>query len=130
MRLRVYLTNALEPPRDFDRELDFMFEALAQEARAANRAKAIPATIVIGNPPYAGHSQNNNVPWIVDKVYDYKRDWPDLLRPGQGKWLQDDYVKFIRYAQARVVEAGVGVMGYVTNHSFLDNPTFKGCGPG
>ena len=126
MRLGVYLTNALEPSREVDAELDFMFDTLADEARAANEAKGRKATVVIGNPPYSGHSQNNNIPWIVDLVHDYKREWPDLLLPGQGKWLQDDYVKFIRYAQHRIVGAGAGVLGFVTNHSFLDNPTFKG----
>ena len=125
-RLRVFLTNALEPSRDFDMELDFMFEALASEARAANAAKDRTPTVVIGNPPYSGHSQNNKVPHIVDLVHDYKREWPDLMKRGQAKWLQDDYVKFIRFAQHQIDRAGSGVLGFVTNHSFLDNPTFKG----
>ena len=42
------------------------------------------------------------------------------------KWLNDDYVKFIRYAHRRIERTGEGVLGFVTNHSYLDNPTFRG----
>lgn len=126
-RARIFLTNALEPARDLGMQFTFMSEALAHEAKASNEAKGnTPFTVVIGNPPYAGHSRNNNVKEIVELVYDYKKDWPELLKPGQGKWLQDDYVKFIRLAQFKLDRTGYGVLGYITNHSFLDNPTFKG----
>lgn len=126
-RARIFLTNALEPARDLDMEFIFMSEALAHEAQAANEAKAkTPFTVVVGNPPYAGHSKNNNIPEIVSLVHDYKKDWPELLKPGQGKWLQDDYVKFIRLAQDKLDRTGFGVLGFITNHSFYDNPTFKG----
>ncbi len=42
------------------------------------------------------------------------------------KWLQDDYVKFIRFSQWKIDQAGEGVLGFITNHSYLDNPTFRG----
>jgi predicted helicase len=42
------------------------------------------------------------------------------------KWLQDDYVKFIRFAQYKIAQNGEGVLGFITNHSYLDNPTFRG----
>jgi Type ISP C-terminal specificity domain/Putative DNA-binding domain len=126
-RARIFLTNALEPARDMDMAFVFMSEALAHEAQAANEAKArSPFTVVIGNPPYAGHSKNNNIPEIVRLVHDYKKDWPDLLKPGQGKWLQDDYVKFIRLAQFKLDRTGLGILGFISNHAFYDNPTFKG----
>ena len=126
-RARIFLTNALEPAHDLDMQFDFISSALAHEAAAANHAKEkTPFTAVVGNPPYAGHSKNNNIPAIVDMVHDYKRDWPELLKPGQGKWLQDDYVKFIRFAQASVDKTGFGILGFITNHSYFDNPTFKG----
>ena len=126
-RVRVFLTNALESARDLDMEFVFMAEALAHEATAANGAKSeTPFTAIIGNPPYAGHSKNNKIKEIVSLVHDYKKDWPDLLKPGQGKWLQDDYVKFIRLSQHFIDRTGFGILGFVTNHSFFDNPTFKG----
>ena len=125
-RARVYLTNALEPPGDGQLTLDFL-PALAHEAQAVNEIKRKHRfTVVIGNPPYAGHSRNNQVPWIVDKVYDYKRNYTDLQKRGQAKWLQDDYVKFLRLAEWEIALSTSGVLGFITNHAWLDNPTFKG----
>ena len=49
-----------------------------------------------------------------------------MRKPAQAKWLSDDYVKFIRFAQWRIERTGEGVLGFVTNHSYLDNPTFRG----
>ena len=48
------------------------------------------------------------------------------LRERNPKWLNDDYVKFIRFAQWRIERTDEGVLGFVTNHSYLDNPTFRG----
>jgi type I restriction-modification system DNA methylase subunit/SOS-response transcriptional repressor LexA len=126
-RARVYLTNALEPAQDFSGRFEFAIPALAREADAVNEVKrAAQFTTVIGNPPYAGHSLNNQVAWIVDKVYDYKRGYPDLQKPGQAKWLQDDYVKFLRFAEWQIERTICGTIGFITNHAWLDNPTFKG----
>ena len=125
-RARVFLTNALEPPSGGQLRLDFL-PALAHEAEAVDEIKRkLRLTVVIGNPPYAGHSRNNQVPWIVDKVYDYKRNYPDLQKPGQAKWLQDDYVKFLRLAEWEIARSTSGVLGFITNHAWFDNPTFKG----
>lgn len=126
-RARVYLTNALEPAHDSSGKFEFALPALAREADAVNHVKRLARfTVVIGNPPYAGHSLNNKIAWIVDKVHDYKRDIPELARPAQAKWLQDDYVKFIRLGEYTVEAAGTGLLGYISNHSYLDNPTFRG----
>jgi len=126
-RARVYLTNSLEPPRDFSGQFAFAIPALAHEAKAVNEVKRSHRfTVVVGNPPYAGHSLNNNVPWIVDKVHDYSRDFPDLQKAGQGKWLQDDYVKFFRLALHHLGISGAGISGLITNNGFLDNATFRG----
>ena len=127
-RARVYLTNALEPASPFAApRAAGLFEALGRESQAVNEIKRGQRfTVVIGNPPYAGHSRNNQVPWIVDKVYDYKGGYPDLHKPGQAKWLQDDYVKFLRLAEWEIARSTSGVLGFITNHKWLDNPTFKG----
>jgi SOS-response transcriptional repressor LexA len=126
-RARIYLTNALEPSKEFSDTFAFAIPALAQEANAVNEVKRQRRfVVVIGNPPYAGHSVNNQVEWIVDKVYDYKRGLADLNKPGQAKWLQDDYVKFIRFAEHVLSESSVGVLAFITNHSYLTNPTFRG----
>ena len=133
-RARVYLTNALEPPGDGQLTLDFL-PAIAHEAQAVNEIKRKQRfTVVIGNPPYSGLSSNMG-PWIdgllkgrlpnrtATESY-YHIDGEPL---GERKvWLQDDYVKFIRLSQWLLDGAGVGVHGYISNHGYLDNPTFRG----
>ena len=50
------------------------------------------------------------------------------LKEKQMKWLNDDYVKFIRIAQEYITK-GVhsdGLIGFITPHGFIDNPTFRG----
>ncbi len=42
------------------------------------------------------------------------------------KWLLDDYVKFMRFAQNKIESLGHGLFGFISNNSFLDNPTFRG----
>ena len=125
-RAQVYLTNALEPAQDFSGLMDFAIPALAHEAQAVNQVKGEQRfTVVIGNPPYSGHSANKGQ-WIADLIDDYKRDFPELKKPGQAKWLNDDYVKFIRFAQSLIEHTGIGTLGFISNHSYLDNPTFRG----
>lgn len=48
------------------------------------------------------------------------------LNEKNTKWLQDDYVKFFRFAQWRIEQTGYGILAFITNHSYLDNPTFCG----
>ena len=133
-RARVYLTNALEPAGDEQLMLDFL-PALAHEATAVNEIKRKQRfTVVIGNPPYSGVSSNMG-PWIdgllKGRLLDgtatasyYHVDGEPL---GERKvWLQDDYVKFIRLSQWLLDGTGVGVHGYLSNHGYLDNPTFRG----
>ncbi len=125
-RLGVYLTNSLEKAESQAMTLYGPLRALTEEANAAAEVKRdLPIMVVLGNPPYSGHSANMSE-WITDLVDEYKRGLPDLMRPGQAKWLQDDYVKFMRFAQWRIDKTGAGILGFVTNHGFLDNPTFRG----
>ena len=53
--------------------------------------------------------------------------WVDGKPLGERKdWLQNDYVKFIAFAQERLRKTGEGIIGYITDNSFLDGPTFRG----
>jgi hypothetical protein len=132
-RARVYLTNALEPARTGQLSLDIA-PALAHEAQAVNAIKRDRRfTVVLGNPPYSGHSANasrdefGHLTWIGRLIEDYKQVDGKALKEKQPKWLQDDYVKFLRFASFEVSErASQGIIGFVTNHSYLDNPTFRG----
>jgi hypothetical protein len=64
--------------------------------------------------------------WIGELIEHYKIIDGQRLKEKNPKWLQDDYVKFIRFAQWKIDQAGEGVLGFITNHSYLDNPTFRG----
>ena len=122
-RLGVYLTNSLEEGERVDQTLFGLSRAIAEEAKAASDIKRqSPIMCVIGNPPYSGHSSNKG-PWIEGLMADYKVS-PELKRPAQAKWLSDDYVKFVRFAQHMIDKNGEGVLGFITNHGYLDNPTF------
>lgn len=123
-RLGVYLTNSLEEGERVDQTLPFA-RWLSEEARQANTVKNdVPVMVVIGNPPYSGISQNMG-DWIVNLIEDYK--YVDGEHFGERKhWLHDDYVKFIRFAEHMIEKNGEGVLGFITNHGYLDNPTFRG----
>ena len=124
-RLGVFLTNALGEAHEKASGALFSHE-IANESKGADAVKRDrPVMVVIGNPPYSGHSANKGA-WISGLIDDYKRGFPELKKPAQAKWLSDDYVKFIRFAQWRIARTGEGVLGFVTNHSYLDNPTFRG----
>jgi len=134
-RVRVYLTNALEPAYEQRRlpEVD----ALAREAEAVDETKRRRRfTVVLGNPPYSGHSANKGE-WIRDLLRgnggsteprreSYFEVDGEALRERNSKWLNDDYVKFMRLAHWQIERTGCGVIGFITNHSYLDNPTFRG----
>ena len=124
-RLGVFLTNTLEEAHEQTTGVLFAHE-IAREAASADAVKRDrPVMVVLGNPPYSGHSANKG-PWITDLIGLYKRGFPELKKPAQAKWLSDDYVKFIRFAQWRIERTGEGILGFVTNHAYLDNPTFRG----
>lgn len=121
-RLRVHLTNALEPARDFSMELAFMSDALARESKDANDAKGTSFTAIIGNPPYAEKSKNRG-PWIEGLMLDYKTTIRD--EEAQIKSVSNDYVKFIRAAQWLIDRSGLGVVGYITSSGYLAGPLFR-----
>ncbi|NMW18328.1 MAG: DNA methyltransferase [Chlorobiaceae bacterium] len=124
-RFRVFLTNSLE---EHHRETGTLFASwLSQEANEANYIKRdTPVMVVMGNPPYSGHSSNKGE-WIEKLLEDYKQEpGGGKLQEKNPKWLNDDYVKFIRYGQHFVEKNGEGVLAFINNHSFLDNPTFRG----
>jgi len=121
-RLQVFLTNTLEP---VEPQRNLLLPAITAEVEAAQQVKEKPILVITGNPPYSGHSKNNGK-WITNAVAEYKRALDELGRPSQKKWLQDDYVKFIRFAQIKMDDVREGIVGVIANHSWLDSPTFVG----
>jgi predicted helicase len=122
-RFKVYLTNSLE---EHHQDTGTLFANwLSTEANEANHIKRdTPVMCVIGNPPYSGISSNNGE-WISNLIEDYK--YVDGVHFNERKhWLNDDYVKFLRYGQHFSEKNGSGVLAFINPHGFLDNPTFRG----
>jgi hypothetical protein len=124
-RFKLYLTNTLEMEDLAQSEFPGM-SSLAEESRLAGKVKKkTPVLVIMGNPPYSGHSSNVGK-WISKEIKAYYEVDGKPLGEKNPKWLQDDYVKFIRFAQWKIDQAGEGVLGFITNHSYLDSPTFRG----
>ncbi len=158
-RVNIFLTNTLEETFDVEARLPLM-QWLADEANEAGKVKRdVPVMVVLGNPPYSGHSQTPSERFVTIKKGQYYfveskgsrtrrkatrdihhkektfigrliRDYFSVdgkpLGERNPKWLNDDYVKFIRFAQWRIQQTGYGVLAFICNHSYLDNPTFRG----
>ncbi|HWM95136.1 MAG TPA: type ISP restriction/modification enzyme [Thermoanaerobaculia bacterium] len=127
-RVNLLLTNALEKE---DLKQGFLpgLPSLAREVRKAAEVKEDRRIcVVLGNPPYSGHSANpvERKNKKKDPLRAYYQVDGEPLGEKNVKWLQDDYVKFLRFAQSRIDESGEGVVGLVLNHGYLDNPTFRG----
>jgi len=133
-RLRVFLTNSLEEAPEKD---DTLFRglgidgAITEEALHAEEVKRdYPIMVVMGNPPYSVSSQNASVEigadgkkrktWIGQLIDDYKKDLHEKKLN-----LDDDYIKFIRFAHYLIEKNGQGVVAMITNNSFLDGITHR-----
>ena len=166
-RLQIYLTNTLEEvERSTQQNFFFLEKIIADEAEAAAEVKRdLPIMVILGNPPYSGHSANRSEymklirsgedfingwdvgtdgrakpifgsarstglkkqpTFIGQLIRDYYISDNSFIKERNSKWLQDDYVKFIRWSQWRIECTGTGVLSFITNHSFLDSPTFRG----
>lgn len=125
-RLGVYLTNSLEKGEEAPQTLfDFgLGKAITEESNQANKVKKeLPIMVVIGNPPYSGESSNAH--YTGNDVYKIEPTG-GKLQERNSKWLNDDYVKFIRFAESMVEKNGEGVVAMITAHGYIDNPTFRG----
>lgn len=134
-RLGIYLTNTLD---EAIKRSQIMFgRYISDEANeAAKVKKGYPVMVILGNPPYSGHSANKGQ-WINDLLHgkdsqigkstgNYFAVDGKPLGERNPKWLNDDYVKFMRFAQWRIEQTGYGILAFITNHGYLDNPTFRG----
>ena len=130
-RLGIYLTNALEQPDEMQPPLPFA-AFISDEANAALSVKRDePILVILGNPPYKQHSANPNrvagrLTFIGELMEDYSQVDGEPLDEINPRALQDDYVKFIRWAQWRIDKNGEGVIGYIVNNNFIKAPTARG----
>ena len=132
-RLRVFLTNTLEEPYERTGAL-FAHEIVREAAGADDVKRTKPVMVVLGNPPYSGHSANQGK-WIKEllrgrdgeeKTGSYFEVDGQPLGEKNPKWVNNDYVKFIRFAQWRIEQTGEGILAFITDNSYLDSPTFRG----
>jgi len=129
-RLGVYLTNTLEEGIPLQQDL-FSFglaEAVSEESRLAAQVKSEhPVMVVMGNPPYSGES-SNKTPFAQSLVDKYKFEPGGLvkLQERNPKWINDDYVKFLAFSENMILRNHEGILAMITNHAYLDNPTFRG----
>ncbi|MCG8202563.1 N-6 DNA methylase [Tenacibaculum finnmarkense] len=125
-RFNIFLTNSLE---EAHKDSGTLFSGwLANEADQANAIKRdAPVMCIIGNPPYSGESSNKS-DWIMNLMQDYKKEpgGKIKLKEQNSKFINDDYVKFIRFGQHFIEKNESGVLAFINPHGFLDNPTFRG----
>ena len=124
-RVNIFLTNTLEDMEHTTQQLGPL-RALSDEANAAYEVKQNkPVLVVLGNPPYSGHSANTGE-WISKLVRDYYFCDGKPLAEKNTKWIKNDYVKFLRWAQWRIEQTGQGVLAFITSNGYLDAPTLRG----
>lgn len=123
----IFLTNTLAPPmseveRGEQLTLFDFSAAITDEAYNADTWKARrPIKVIIGNPPYLAASTN---PYDISA---YKTETDGVTDFGERKhWLNDDYVKFFRFSEQIINKNNEGILAFVSNNGYLDNPTFRG----
>ena len=131
-RFKLYLTNTLEMEKIEQINIPGLSSLSEESHLAAKVKKEQPILVILGNPPYSGISANTNE-WTerllkkdIDGAQSYYKVDGKPLGERNPKWLQDDYVKFLRFAQWKIQTSGHGIVGMITNHAYLDNPTFRG----
>lgn len=121
-RLGIYLTNSLEEGSKQTEMLNGfgLAESIAEESKEAEVIKnKTPIMVVIGNPPYSVSSSNKSK-WILDLIKDYKKNLNERKIN-----LDDDYIKFIRFAEHFVEKNKSGIVAMITNNSFIDGITHR-----
>jgi len=121
-RLGIYLTNSLEEAITKAETLGFA-RFISEEADAASEIKKEkPIMVVLGNPPYSVSSANKGT--YINKLMDRYKEAVREERNIQP--LSDDYIKFIRFAHDRIERTGYGIVGMITNHSYLSGLIHRG----
>jgi len=118
-RLGIYLTNTLEEAAKKSEQLFAGW--VAEEANAAAKIKTdLPIMVILGNPPYSNFGRMNRGKWILSLLEDYKRGLHEKKLN-----IDDDFIKFIRFAQWRIQKTGYGIIGLITNNVYLDGITHR-----
>jgi len=131
--MQLYVTNTLDDPHLEQTQLAAAYEPIAKSRRAANKIKAgTPVTVVIGNPPYREHAQDEGG-WIERGTVNVTAPLDSFRLEGNGKFeyvLKNLYMYFWRWATWKVFDAhqgdGHGVVCFITTSGYLRGQGFKG----
>jgi hypothetical protein len=119
-RVNIFLTNTLEGIEHVTHQAGPL-AALTREANEASSVKRHrPVLVVLGNPPYANFGRQNRNDFILGLLDDYKRGLKEKKIN-----LNDDFIKFLRWAQWRIEQTGQGIVGFITNNVYLDGLTHR-----
>ncbi|WP_168161996.1 type ISP restriction/modification enzyme [Neisseria sp. HMSC077D05] len=107
---------------------DMLNEMLVDNSARRKRQKALDIRVIIGNPPYSAgqeseNDSNKNIPYPhLDEsiAKSYAANSAATLQ----KNLYDSYIRAIRWASERIGKQGI--IGYVTNASWIDGNAFDG----
>lgn len=140
--LNIKLTNTLHFDDDKNKHQNIfsqmsILKELSNEFLEAQNVKEKEILIITGNPPYSGASSNKGLyEKEVQVAYKNPMETPNnptailknnkIEKEKNTKWLLDDYVKFIRFAESKIENQDSGIFAFISNNSFLDNPTFRG----
>lgn len=118
-RLQLYLTNTLDNSAGGQVK---MFPQMQAESDNAYKIKnEEPILVIMGNPPYNSKSEEiNRKDWIMDKLKDYKENLNE-----KNINLEDDYIKFIRFAHWKMEKIKKGIIGIIVNNSFINGLTHR-----
>src|SRR5581483_4966036 len=131
-RLPIYLADTMMNKAPEAIQLpgaDVLSREIREAAQVRDQEKIL---VVLGNPPYFGKSDNpskdaqGNLTFIGRLIQDYYTVDGVPLGEKNPRWLQNDYVKFLRFAQWEIERNGQGIVAFITDNSYLDNPTFRG----
>lgn len=120
-KFKVFLTNTLT---ELSQQQDAFIEEITEEGENAQEVKDQPILVIIGNPPYNVKSKNPSTEKIDGKTHlttvgkllqEYKPRDEQNIQP-----LDDDYIKFISFAHNKMKNTEKGVIGIITNNSYLD----------
>jgi N-6 DNA Methylase/Type ISP C-terminal specificity domain len=137
-RLKIYLTNTLGKLTKQDH---FFINAIHEEGEKAQKIKAEPVLVITGNPPYNNKSKNPSYTEHKEQIKSGKNKGKtrkvrtlthigkllQVYKPSDEKKLNldDDYIKFIRFAHQKMEPVERGVIGIITNNSFLHGITHR-----
>ena len=119
-RFKVYLANTLDDPNKPPAKL-FGFDSIPQESESAREVKKnVPILAIVGNPPYSNFGRMNRGEWILNLLKDYKKGLKERKIN-----IDDDFIKFIRFAQWKLEQTGQGIFAMITSNTFIDGITHR-----